>query len=440
MDSMQVTMPQEVSYPPIQSLAPMRRTILSLNADSGSRFTAAGQVINFTVPTFRGFSDWPGACITGTIDFAGHANNGAPATDNCWALLGSAYSLFSDLSASMGGTTIERVPLPGLVFKELLEISAGIDALIGSNLQLGLDLSAPNVVNGHIFHASTDAAGNTRMSFCIPVLGFLGGLSQAVPCSSELQVSLTVNDIIGEALISYGNMPTSFVLSDMVLTVDLLEFEGNYFEEVTSRPVSLKSDTWLYNSAQLSVGTQGTVDLNILARCQSARRLFARFSSAADPSSKIFNSINPNVDRMSVHSGSTQVPSTPLKVGLPAVVKMSNSRAFGAINSALHPGSVSSQAFLVRDTADGYHDAPVASNSFANRKYAAQWSICIDLEQLPGGRDSLYIGMPLTASSASYLRLEIKDPIQHATQAHMLINADCVLVVDSATGTGWLIF
>jgi hypothetical protein len=109
--------------------------------------------------------------------------------------------------------------------------------------------------------------------------------------------------------------------------------------------VSLKSDTWLYSSAQLSVGTEGTVDLNILARCQSARRLFCRFSTAADPHTKIFNSINANIDRMSVHSGSTQVPSTPLKVGLPAVVKMSNSRAFGAINSALHPGSVSSQAF-----------------------------------------------------------------------------------------------
>jgi hypothetical protein len=94
----------------------------------------------------------------------------------------------------------------------------------------------------------------------------------------------------------------------------------------------------------------------------------------------------------------------------------------------------------VRDTADGYHDAPVASNSFADRQHAAQWSICIDLEQLPGGRDSLYIGMPLTASSASYVRLEIKDPIQHAIQAHLLINADCVLVIDSATGTGRLIF
>jgi hypothetical protein len=107
MDTMTQTLPQEVSYPPIQSLAPMCRTTLSLNSDSGSRFTAAGQVINFTVPTFRGFSEWSGATITGSIDFAGHVSSGAapPDTDNCWALLGSAYSLFSDLSVNLGGTS-----------------------------------------------------------------------------------------------------------------------------------------------------------------------------------------------------------------------------------------------------------------------------------------------------------------------------------------------
>jgi hypothetical protein len=247
MDTMQQTMPQEVSYPPIQSLAPMRRTTLSLNADSRSRFTSAGQIVNWTMPTFRGFSDWSGATITGSIDFVGHVSSGEapPDTDNCWALLGSAFSMFSDLTVSLGGTTIERVPLPGLVFKQLLEMSAGIDALVGNSVQLGLDLVTPNAVNGRIFHASADAVGNTRMSFCLPLVRFLSGLTQAVPCSSEMQVALTVNDIIGKALISYGNLPTGFTLTDMVLTVDLLEFEGQYFEEVTSRPVSLKSDTWL---------------------------------------------------------------------------------------------------------------------------------------------------------------------------------------------------
>jgi hypothetical protein len=119
MDTMQQTMPQEVSYPAIQSLAPMRRKTLSLNADSGSRFTAPGQVINFTVPTFRGFSDWSGATITGSIDFAGHVSTGAapPDTNNCWALLSSAYSLFSDLTVNLGVTAIERVPHPGMVIK-----------------------------------------------------------------------------------------------------------------------------------------------------------------------------------------------------------------------------------------------------------------------------------------------------------------------------------
>jgi hypothetical protein len=262
MDTMQQTMPQEVSYPAIQSLAPMRRTTLSLNSDSGSRFTSAGQVVNFTVPTFRGFSDWSGATITGSIDFTGHVSTGtAPSdTDNCWALLGSAYSLFSDLSVNLGGTT-------GLVIKQLLEMSAGIDVLVGNNVQLGLDLMTPNIISGCVFHASADAVGNTRMSFCLPLVGFLSGLTQAVPCSSEMQLALTVNDIIGKAMISYGNMPTAFTLTDMALTVELLEFEGQYFEEVTSRPVSLKSDIWLYNSSQLSVGMEGTVDLNILARC-----------------------------------------------------------------------------------------------------------------------------------------------------------------------------
>jgi hypothetical protein len=66
--------------------------------------------------------------------------------------------------------------------------------------------------------------------------------------------------------------------------------------------------------------------------------------------------------------------------------------------------------------------------------------LAIDFETCPSNKDSLFQGTGLSASSASYMRLELADPLTYDTTVHFLIHADAVLVIDAQSSTGRLIY
>jgi hypothetical protein len=203
-------------------------------------------------------------------------------------------------------------------------------------------------------------------------------------------------------------------------------------------PLSLKTSTWLYSSSQINANTQCSIDLNVLARAQSCKTILMRCSSAHDPRTGIFESVCPNARAISMYVGSTSYPQTPLDTSNPSIALL---RAFGAANSHQLVGSIAPFNFCKRYTADSLHQAVTPTTAFDTRETAsANWMLAIDLETCLSNKDSLFQGTALSASSASYMRMELSDPLAYDTTMHFLIHADAVLVIDAQSSTGRLVY
>jgi hypothetical protein len=142
-----------------------------------------------------------------------------------------------------------------------------------------------------------------------------------------------------------------------------------------------------------------------------------------------------------MYVGSTSYPQTPLDAGNPSIVRQVLLRAFGAANSHQLVGSIAPFIFCKRDRVDSLHQAVTPTIAFATRETGScNWMLAINLETCPSQKDSLFQGTSLSASSASYMRLELADPLAYDTTAHFLCHADAVLVLDAQSSTGRLIY
>ncbi|KAJ1431804.1 hypothetical protein B484DRAFT_429317 [Ochromonadaceae sp. CCMP2298] len=432
------TLPSEIQYHGVQSLAPSVRTTLSLNSEGSSAFTAPGQVARFTVPYTSGsFSDFMNGGFTGRITFAGAAvaasdANGLPT--KAFGLLGNANSLFESQTTSMAGTQLEMLSGGGLITQQLHEVYSSTAELDGQSIQMLFDQRGePGAVCGHTFNHSAAAPNNNSTTFAIPFLGALGSLTQAIPCTNELVIELTIADILGRRLVNLGSIPTSFVIDNLQCHVDSLRFEGAYAASLANEKIMLKCSTVLYNTATIPAGAIGDIDVAVLSRAQSAKKLMLRFSNSQDASGKSFSSSNPNARSMSLYNNGLSYPQTPIRTALPAVCRLFSQRAAGSVGTHDHPGSINLDTFSSRYTAYTLHVGPVAMTNYGNRATSGQWSLMIDLESLSGGKQDIWQGLPMSASSASFLRMNVTDALAGTVTVHMMLHVDALLVIEQGT-------
>jgi hypothetical protein len=354
-------LPSEVHYPDIKSLAECKRTTLTLNSESGNVFSSPGSVVRFTIPAFSsGFVDFSAASIIGRLAFTGPNVAARP-----YALLGNEYPLFDNVITSVAGSQVENLQHPSLSLQTNHEIFSSTAELWGQSTQLLLDTTSSNVsgVVGRIFNIGA-GPGQLSASFALPLMGCLGDCTSYLPSVAEFTIELQGADIVGRKLIDFNteasSLPTGFVLSELSLIVDVVQFaDRSYFDNVTRSPISIKTSTTLYTSAPLAAGQLGVVDINLLSRCMSAKRLMYRFSSANDATTGIYGSSNPNSRSACLFVGVTSFPNTPIKTSLPACTKYFQARATGSVSSHAHPGSVFYTNFCVRNVADLLHTATV---------------------------------------------------------------------------------
>ncbi|KAJ1425050.1 hypothetical protein B484DRAFT_432193, partial [Ochromonadaceae sp. CCMP2298] len=327
----QSVMPSEVSYPAIKSLADCTRTTLTLNSESGTVFTAPGSVVRFTVPSFPGsFVDYSNASIIGRVTWTGAFTASRP-----FALLGNGLSLFDTIATSIGGSQIENTQHPSLILQTNHEMFSSTAELFGQSNQLLLDTSAVNAggVVARLFNTGT-GPGQIASSFALPLVGCLGDLHQYMPAVAEVTLELTVSDIIQRKLIDLlpatSSMPTGFQLTELALVCDVVRFtDPTYAAQIAAQPISIRTSTTLYNSSALAQNTTGMIDINLLSRAMSAKRLMYRFSSTNDATTGIYSSSNPNSRSAQVFVGTETFPNVPIRTSLPAVVKFYQARATG---------------------------------------------------------------------------------------------------------------
>ncbi|KAJ1417573.1 hypothetical protein B484DRAFT_466612 [Ochromonadaceae sp. CCMP2298] len=182
------------------------------------------------------------------------------------------------------------------------------------------------------------------------------------------------------------------------------------------------------------------IDINLLSRAMSCKRLMYRFSSSNDATTGIYSSSNPNSRSAQVFIGTESFPNTPIRSSLPAVVKLYQQRATGSVSSHAQHGSQTHSNFCVRNVGDALHLTTVVPNSVASRLSTSTWSLVVDLESLTSGKEDLWTGTSISASSAAYLRLEIVDPLSCPMTVHVMTVCDAVLSIDPISGTGRLIY
>ncbi|KAJ1432953.1 hypothetical protein B484DRAFT_394710 [Ochromonadaceae sp. CCMP2298] len=180
------------------------------------------------------------------------------------------------------------------------ELFSSTAELFGQSSQLFLDTSAVNAggVVARLFNTGV-GPGQLAGSFALPLMGCLGDMQQYMPSIAEVTVELTVADILGRKIIDLipatPSLPTEFSITEMSLVVNVVKFnDPSYYAQIASAPVSIRTSTTLYNSSPLATGTTGIVDINLLSRAMSAKRLMYRFSSTLNAATGIYSSSNPN--------------------------------------------------------------------------------------------------------------------------------------------------
>ncbi|KAJ1414310.1 hypothetical protein B484DRAFT_467424, partial [Ochromonadaceae sp. CCMP2298] len=326
------------------------------------------------------------------------------------------------------------------------ELFSSTAELFGQANQLLLDTTTNNAggVVGRVFNGAS-GPGPLAASFALPLLGCLGDLHQYMPSISEVTIELTVSDIIARKIIDLipatPSLPTGFILTEMSLVVDVIRFtDTSYFNQVTSGPISIRTSTNLYNSAPLAPLANGIVDINLLSRCMSGKRMMFRFSSFNDALTGIYSSSNPNSRSAQIFVGVDAFPNIPIRTSLPAAVKFYQARATGSVSSHAHPGSQVHTQFCVRNVADALHTVTVVPNTLVTRVNTSSWSLVIDLESLTSSKQDLWTGTSIQASSAAFLRLEIVDQLACPMTAHCMTVCDAVVSLDPVSGTAKLVY
>jgi hypothetical protein len=266
-------LPTELSYPELQTLPYMKRMQMTLIPDGTSVFTAQGQVCRCVLPTFRGWDEFSQSCLSARLTVAGGADAAGAfdAPTEAYALTPNGYGAFDSLAVSIGGSQVENISQPALIFQALTEACSSTCELHSKSLPWGTDREASGgLTTGHLFNVVDEAGYSKTMNISLPLVGFLAELGSAISATSEIEISLTIVDIIKRVCRLGATSPLTFVLDKLVFQYDLLETSDlSYWNQVTSVPLSLKTSTWLYSSSQINANTQGSIDLNVLARAQS---------------------------------------------------------------------------------------------------------------------------------------------------------------------------
>jgi hypothetical protein len=196
---MSQVLPTELSYPELQTLPPMKRTQMTLTPDGTSVFTAQGQVGRFVLPTFRGWNEFSQSSFTARVTVAGGANAAGAfdAPTEAYALVPNGWGAFDSQAVSIGGSQVENISQPGLIFQALTEACSSVSELHSKALLWGTDReTSQGLTTGHVFNIVDEPGYGKTMTISLPLVGFLADMVSAIPATSEIEISLTIAYVI----------------------------------------------------------------------------------------------------------------------------------------------------------------------------------------------------------------------------------------------------
>jgi len=364
-------LPRELQYvPTLPSLGDnVVNTTVVISPTNGATFSE-NAIIQFDLPQ-RGFLDPNTLYIRYRMTLTSAANAELKGTP--------VYTPFINLQTIFGSSVVENIQNYGQIQNMLVQLThnASQKAGLASCYALG-DYAVTTAVtqlganiNGRICSASE------VISAAAPLKCILSESEKLVPLClmSGVRLQLTLDTIAN--IFTTTVVPTGFVLSNVELVYDLIDFGAGVENMVRSmgEKIYVKSTSYACSNNTLATATTGTVDLLYNTRLSSVKSLFANFGgTSANSLNKVFDSydITSNNGDYSFSIGGLQYPPRPISTSANKTgAMMELKQAIGGVHSMeTNNFSISAGEF------------GVVGNTATTARIPAKFFIGVNLEKL----------------------------------------------------------
>ena len=432
---MPMIIPNEFNYSAIQGAIPNGSTSLDINvapqAPSYS-MAAGGSIIVFDLPS-RG-----GMIIPDSMSL--RYKYAITSTGESKIKCTPCYSFFSKLQTDLAGNTAEIINDYNVVANLMVNCTQNVAVKYGNAPSYGWKTDNDQVANWET-HDSRQTEQNEVGSFSCPLPNIISNCQKYYPMgatSNGTRISLTLETIANAFCPAAGAVaadaanfvlanagivvPTEVILSDIVLSYQMVMLSPEAENEVLSRPIMLKTQSFMTTANTIPLGSAGAVDLIYSHKVASLKSLFMLCSSPVGVNGKFsaYDIWGPQGD-IQFGVASKPYPARPLSfaVGSKTMVMSSLKQAMGSIYDRANSFSINngefSRTLALADTAISPAKCYVGVNT----------EICPSNSVLLSGistqESSITCRMNLTAATT-------------ATVSAMLVSAfDVVIEIDPST-------
>ena len=432
---MSTILPNEVNYS-VMGAVPNGTSSLQVNIapSNGASFgLSAGSIITFDLPSIDGFLVPDSLSLRYKYTLTGAAESKIRGTP--------AYAPFSRLETIIGNQVAEIIPDYNKILDMHTNTTQNVSQKygnIGYGWRIDNDSASLNLEGLDSRHCEIGEVG----SFSVPLVSLLSSCEKYVPLGAigfGTRINLTLeslsnvfcpaagviaadaaNGVIASAAIA---VPTDMVLSDMILSFDVVKFSAEATNQILgSGPIIIKSNTYNATSQAIPLGTQGVVELVYGQKMASMKSAFMHFSSnSTNGKFDSYDVLGTNNGDIQFSIGSRMYPARPLSnsIGNRAMIFTSLKSAMGSIYSKNNSLSINNTEF--------YKPLGTASSCYSPAKHY----VAINCQTI-ASNNVLLSGLN-TESTTVNVRMNISSATLAVCNATLITACDVLLEIDPET-------
>ena len=261
-------------------------------------------------------------------------------------------------------------------------------------------------------------------TFSCPLVGLLASSSKLIPAFAmpQLSVQLTM-DSIANMFTTTGAIPTAFVISNIELAYNLLDFGREMEQMVLSMPrLFLKCNSYSNSSASVANGTNGSISLVYNQRLSSIKAAFILPTGQASTNKwgDSFDCTSSNGE-YSLIVGGVSYPQRPLStLNNKTYVLQELRKAIGEIYDKSNNMAINGLEFNIVGAGATTYITP------------AKFIIGIPLEKLHIPTDQAILTGISSNNSSITVNISTSTAVAQATTVNLILNYDAIIEVDTA--------
>lgn len=425
-------LPDELNFEEISRLYSSNKTTYKRNATNNRTFTS-GDIYLPINKMPNSFMNPNTACINFVVRYTIKNNKAAPtalnAKDGAF-IFGSAYSHFNrQVLKSANSGVIESIDRVDILANMILNMTMTNEEKKGC-LQLGFNQENNSTNLGYKIVTGALAAQATQdfyVSYSIPLLSCLNANKMIPLFVSDMELDLTMNPSAQFITQTDNDMIVSHEISEITIQYDVLTLESAGFQQLMAQyggVMSLKSQSWKFGSANIPASQQRSSYEIVYGHNVNSLKKFLCSFVPANAWESSYGGVNPNLQSFSLVVNSTSYPQQRMDTTNVAETYTEVQKAFGALTSTSHSGSINRDAFAKSSTYSNlstitrqyaaYKNAKPAIGVLQDQTFSGSDSnkfyIALDLEQINQLKNEFYSGIN-SRNSTNTILLNIAETV-----------------------------